>query len=176
MHLICEIFSHSQSFLIGPLSPSPCSMLIGNSFVFFQFQGKDSIDADTRHIVFTVLISVAIVGVVFFCVLRRVHNTFEETGRDRELDYESSSNSIIGAFVKAIKLLGTRDMLLLSITFLYTGKYKMQMHVDTFLEYSILNLFLKIHFLSSLLLFLSILSSHFYLSHFQFLLFENCRL
>lgn len=98
-------------------------MLIGNLFVFFQFQGKDHIDAHTRHIVFTVLIAIAIVGVVFFCVLRRVHNTFEENGRDRELDYESSSNSISGAFVKAIKLFCTRDMLLLCITFLYTGKY-----------------------------------------------------
>lgn len=108
-------------------------MLMGNLFVFFQFQGKDQIDADTRHIVFTVLISVAIVGVIFFCILRRVHNTFEENGRDRELDYES--NSIIGAFVKAIRLFFTRNMLLLCITFLYTGKYYMQMNVDTFLKF-----------------------------------------
>lgn len=110
-------------------------MLMGNLFVFFQFQGKDQIDADTRHIVFTVLISVAIVGVIFFCILRRVHNTFEENGRDRELDYESNGNSIIGAFVKAIRLFFTRNMLLLCITFLYTGKYYMQMHVDTFLKF-----------------------------------------
>ncbi|XP_055312728.1 UNC93-like protein MFSD11 isoform X2 [Sitodiplosis mosellana] len=97
------------------------SMLMGNLFVYFQFQGKDHIDADTRHIVFIALIAVAIVGVIFFCVLRRVHNTFEENERDRELDYASNSNSIIGAFVKAIKLFFTRDMLLLCITFLYTG-------------------------------------------------------
>lgn len=94
---------------------------MGNLFVFFQFQGKDHIDASTRNIVFTVLISVAIVGVVFFCVLRRVHHTFEETERDRELEYESNSNGIVGAFVKAIRLFFTRNMLLLCITFLYTG-------------------------------------------------------
>lgn len=102
---------------------SSFSMLMGNLFVFFQFQGKEHIDENTRNIVFTVLISVAIVGVVFFGILRRVPHTFEETERDRELEYESTSNGIIGAFLKAINLFFTRKMLLLCITFLYTGMY-----------------------------------------------------
>ncbi|XP_031634196.1 UNC93-like protein MFSD11 [Contarinia nasturtii] len=97
------------------------SMLMGNLFVFFQFQGKEQIDANTRHIVFTVLISVAIVGVIFLGLLRRVHHTFDDKERDREFDYDSNSNGIVGAFVKAIKLFFTRNMLLLCITFLYTG-------------------------------------------------------
>lgn len=105
------------------------SMLIGNLFVFYEFQGKDHIDESTRRIVFIVLISVAIVGVIFFCLLQRVQNSFEENERDRELDYESNNtNSIVGAFVKAIRLFFTRNMLLLCITFLYTGK--MQIIID----------------------------------------------
>lgn len=92
---------------------------MGNLFVFYQFQGKEHIDESTRHIVFTVLISVAVIGVIFFCILRRVHGN----EHDRELDYETNSNSISGAFVKAIRLFFTRNMLLLCITFLYTGKY-----------------------------------------------------
>lgn len=100
------------------------SMLMGNLFVFYQFQGKDHIDESTRRMVFTVLISVAIVGVIFFCVLQRIHNTYDGNEHDRELDYESSTNGIVGAFVKAIRLFFTRNMLLLCITFLYTGNAK----------------------------------------------------
>lgn len=100
-------------------------MLIGNLFVFYQFQGKEHIDESTRRIVFIVLISVAIVGVLFFCTLRRVHSSATDNDandrHDRELDYQSKTNGIVGAFVKAIRLFFTRDMLLLSITFLYTG-------------------------------------------------------
>lgn len=32
-----------------------CSLLIGNTFVFFQFQGLEDIDKDTRQTVITVL-------------------------------------------------------------------------------------------------------------------------
>lgn len=94
-------------------------MLIGNIFVFFQFQGKDHIDETTRNIVFTGLISVAIVGVVFFGLLQRVHHT--EINRDRDLDYDECENSVFDAFKNAVRLFFTREMLLLSITFLYTG-------------------------------------------------------
>lgn len=104
-------------------------MLIGNSFVYFQFQGKDHIDSSTRNIVFTVLISVAIVGVIFFGIMRRVNQPFEESTRDRELEDRSNSNSIIGAFVQAIRLFFTRNMLLLCITFLYTGKNKYALYL-----------------------------------------------
>lgn len=99
-------------------------MLMGNLFVFFQFQGKEHIDEATRRIVFIALISVAIVGVLFFCALRRVQSASDNDANDRhdrELDYQSKTNGIVGAFFKAIRLFFTRDMLLLSITFLYTG-------------------------------------------------------
>lgn len=101
-------------------------MLIGNLFVFYQFQGKDHIDESTRSSVFIVLTAVAIVGVIFLGLLRRVHHTYETTADgDRDLDYKPRDNSAISAFKNAIKLFFTRDMLLLSITFLYTGLYYM---------------------------------------------------
>lgn len=99
-------------------------MLIGNLFVFFQFQGKDHIDKSTRFSVFIVLTAIAIVGVIFLGLLQRVHHTYENAADgDRDLEYKPRDNSAISAFKNAIKLFLTHDMLLLSITFLYTGLY-----------------------------------------------------
>lgn len=99
------------------------SMFFGNLFVYFQFQGKDHIDESTRQVVFTVLIAVAILGVIFLGILRRVNHPFLDTGAtDRELEYATESSSIVGAFKSALKLFMTRDMLLLNITFFYTGE------------------------------------------------------
>jgi len=98
------------------------SMFFGNLFVYYQFQGKDHIDEDTRRIVFTALIAVAILGVIFLGTLQRVNHPFLNNGSpDSELTYASESTSIVGAFKNAIKLFLTKDMLLLNITFLYTG-------------------------------------------------------
>lgn len=108
-------------FFIFPISNRK-SLLIGNTFVYFKFEGKAHIDADTRQMVFLVLIGLAIVGVAFIGMLRRVHPTLSENRRDAELEYKSDAeNSIIGAFKNALSLFLTRKMLLLSITFLYTG-------------------------------------------------------
>lgn len=90
--------------------------------MYYQFQGKEHIDENTRQIVFTALIAVAILGVVFLATLRRVNHPFLDSGAtDRELDYATESASVVGAFKSAIQLFLTRDMLLLNITFLYTG-------------------------------------------------------
>lgn len=96
-------------------------MLLGNLFVFYQFQGKDRIDEETRRIVFITLITVAVVGVLFFCTLQRVHESPVDNRRDAEMDYAEKDNSVIGAFINALRLLITPKMLLLSVTFMYTG-------------------------------------------------------
>lgn len=98
-------------------------MFFGNLFVFYQFQGKDHIDKETRELVLTVLIAVAILGVIFLCTLQKVKHPFAENARDTELDGDKDSDSVIGAFRNAIKLFVTREMLLLNITFLYTGEW-----------------------------------------------------
>lgn len=102
--------------------PSP-SMFFGNLFVYFQFQGKTQIDHDTRQVIFAVLIGVAVIGVFFLAMLRRSEEHLEiATREDMEKQSHSRDNSIMGAFLNAINLFCTKNMLLLSVTFLYTGK------------------------------------------------------
>lgn len=100
------------------------SMFLGNLFVYFQFQGKTHIDLGTRQLVFGVLIGVAIIGVIFLATLRR-NNQKEHSieNIDKEDSSEDDQNGITDAFKKAIKLFFTRKMLLLSLTFIYTGEW-----------------------------------------------------
>lgn len=101
------------------------SMFFGNLFVYFQFQGTH-IDEGTRQVVFSVLIAVAILGVVFLATLKN-HEHFEAIApndpdfQEPELR-ETLVENAVREFKAAIKLFTTRDMLLLSLTFLYTGE------------------------------------------------------
>lgn len=98
-------------------------MFLGNLFVYFQFQGKTHIDLNTRQLVFGVLIGVAIIGVIFLATLRRSsqkeRNSIENI--EKEDTTEVEPDGMIGAFKKAIKLFFTPRMMLLSLTFIYTG-------------------------------------------------------
>lgn len=100
------------------------SMFFGNLFVYFQFQGKNHIDEETRTLVFSVLIGVGILGFFFLTALRPIEDTRVVNGSDNEADdeLESSSNGVIIAFKNSINLFFTREMLMLSLTFFYTGK------------------------------------------------------
>jgi MFS family permease len=46
------------------------SMVIGNTFVFFQFQGKTDIDKHTRSVVVIVLLAICCVGIITLALLR----------------------------------------------------------------------------------------------------------
>ncbi|XP_052867864.1 UNC93-like protein MFSD11 isoform X1 [Anopheles cruzii] len=91
------------------------SMFFGNLLVFFTFQGKTHIDEETRTIVFSVLIVVGILGTIMLACLRHPatdHNApIELTQAVRPKE----------AFINAIRLFKTKRMMLLSITFVYTG-------------------------------------------------------
>ncbi|XP_053678042.1 UNC93-like protein MFSD11 [Anopheles nili] len=91
------------------------SMFFGNLLVFFKFQGKTHIDETTRNIVFTVLIGVAIVGLVMLGCLRRPTNN-----EDASIEQNSSVRPM-EAFLNAVRLFRTPRMMLLCITFIYTG-------------------------------------------------------
>ncbi|KAJ8730204.1 hypothetical protein PYW07_017242 [Mythimna separata] len=98
-----------------------CSMFFGNLFVFIKFQGKTQIDADTRNVVFGALTGVCAVGLVFLMLLRpakRMPNIEDAKG---EMVTHEVQDSPMDAFKGALKLFCTRDMLLLSVTFIYTG-------------------------------------------------------
>lgn len=88
-------------------------MFIGNIFVFFQFQGLSHIDEKTRMIVIWVLLVVSIVGIVFIIILPRPNadpNAAEQPNRGP-----------MEALRDAGKLFVTKKMLLLTVTFFYTG-------------------------------------------------------
>uniref|UniRef100_A0A182YR78 UNC93-like protein MFSD11 n=1 Tax=Anopheles stephensi TaxID=30069 RepID=A0A182YR78_ANOST len=92
------------------------SMFFGNLLVFFTFQGKTHIDETTRSIVFAVLIAVAIVGLVMLTCLRR------PSANDGDVPVELGAEvRPREAFLNAIRLFRTPRMILLSITFVYTG-------------------------------------------------------
>lgn len=101
-------------------------MFFGNLFVYYQFQGKTHIDNNTRQVVFSALIAVAVVGVVFLGSLRRTEMEplpQDDIKKPKDEDDESVE-SAMGAFKNAVRLFLTTDMLMLSVTFIYTGRLK----------------------------------------------------
>lgn len=101
---------------------SDLSMFLGNLFVYFQFQGKTHIDLGTRQLVFGVLIAVAVIGIIFLATLRQSKEGNSIENIDKNDSNDSQQDGITDAFKKAIKLFFTPRMLLLSMTFIYTGK------------------------------------------------------
>lgn len=98
------------------------SMFLGNLFVYFQFQGKTHIDLGTRQLVFGVLIAVAIIGVIFLATLRQSSQREHSIENIDKEDSNAEQDGMTEAFKKAIKLFFTPRMLLLSLTFIYTGE------------------------------------------------------
>lgn len=90
-----------------------CSLLIGNTFVYFQFQGLEDIDKDTRTKVAAVLLSICLCGVLTFLTLR-------PTPWASESDNAANSTPL-EVFLGAFKLMATPRMLMLAVTFCYTG-------------------------------------------------------
>lgn len=93
-------------------------MFIGNLFVFFAFKNKETIDKSTRNIVIWTLSGVALVGLIIMCSLPRPTKEKED---DEDDTGEEEVTGPVQALVNAGRLFITRNMLLLSVTFLYTG-------------------------------------------------------
>lgn len=89
-------------------------MFIGNLFVYLQFQGKDTIGKDTRTVVIWTLTGLAIAGIAVMLVFPKAKEQAEEVAE--------GPTGPIAALKGAAKLFLTKDMLLLSTTFVYTGK------------------------------------------------------
>lgn len=90
------------------------SLLFGNIFVYYMFMGKDTIDSGTRLVVFAALTGVALVGLAILLALPKPG----ADGSGRQDDMGGPLN----ALKKSFELFKTRDMILLSVTFFYTGK------------------------------------------------------
>lgn len=90
-------------------------MFLGNIFVFFKFRGLDKIDKESRVLVMWVLFGICVVGVVVLVLLPRFRS-------DSSSDEIKPVNRTPGQALKdAMKLFTTKDMILLSCTFFYTG-------------------------------------------------------
>uniref|UniRef100_A0A1A9Z715 UNC93-like protein MFSD11 n=1 Tax=Glossina pallidipes TaxID=7398 RepID=A0A1A9Z715_GLOPL len=97
-----------------------CNMFFGNLFVYFAFQNKAHIDEHTRLMVVVVLSAVAFLSVIVLLGLRRVPDNSEMGDMDAEIP-RSAWSSAWYASQSAAKLFITRDMMLLTLPFAYTG-------------------------------------------------------
>ncbi|KAL6262460.1 hypothetical protein P5V15_007545 [Pogonomyrmex californicus] len=107
------------------------SQFAGNLFVFFIFT-EPNINKEQRTIVFSVLTSLAVLGTLILLVLRKSPQklTLGEaegvSSADKELRlpeprHEKPLLTAWHAFTDALKLFVTPNMMLLSLTFIYTG-------------------------------------------------------
>lgn len=91
------------------------SMLFGNMFVYLAFNNKTTISDETRYLVYGVLTSVCILGMIILSTLRQKTRTTTITST-------SDSLSACGQFRAALKLSITPNMLLITMVSLFTGQ------------------------------------------------------
>jgi len=88
------------------------SIFIGNIFAYFMFTGEEFISTSVRTTVGVVLLSITAAGVLTMLLLRPT-----PWARDTIASNESPAAALRSSW----KLFMTKDMLMLSVTFLYTG-------------------------------------------------------
>ncbi|XP_070580414.1 UNC93-like protein MFSD11 isoform X2 [Ptychodera flava] len=100
-----------------------CSLLFGNLFVYFEFQGQTNIQVHTRTTVFIVLLVVACIGILMFLLLRNKRSTDSDDLLTINVGSgdEKKKEGPVQAFKRAFQLLKTREIILLSVCFAYTG-------------------------------------------------------
>ncbi|XP_053144853.1 UNC93-like protein MFSD11 [Hemicordylus capensis] len=105
------------------------SLFFGNLYIYFAWQGKSHISDSDRRTVFIALTVISLVGTVLFFLIRtREESDSEEVetsaSADNIVEHTSGQSKItkaVDAFKRSIKLCGTKEILLLSITMAYTG-------------------------------------------------------
>ncbi|XP_019722079.1 UNC93-like protein MFSD11 isoform X2 [Hippocampus comes] len=113
-----------------------CSLLFGNLFIFFAWRGHEHISDKDRQTVFISLTVISLVGCFLFFLIRKPDAEAEIAPGDESeapLLPSDSGESALGsplshvcsqaldAFVRACKMLVTKEMLLLSLSIAYTG-------------------------------------------------------
>lgn len=89
------------------------SILFGNIFVYLAFSDQSVISDKTRYVVYGVLTTVCVIGVLLLLALR---------DNSRIVIISENSVSALGQFVGALKLAKTLHMILLAFAFLFTGQ------------------------------------------------------
>ncbi|OQV20090.1 UNC93-like protein MFSD11 [Hypsibius exemplaris] len=103
------------------------SYVIGNLFFFLYLRGQEDITDGSRMVIYTVLLSMSVVGVgimLFFKYPVVGHIAEESVLPVRDGNEPPPSRSPIQSIVDAFRMLKGKDMLLLSITFAYTGLHQ----------------------------------------------------
>ncbi|ESO89144.1 hypothetical protein LOTGIDRAFT_154229 [Lottia gigantea] len=110
-----------------------CSLLFGNMYSYFVFKGSSEISADQRTNLFLGLCGAAVLGLLCLLLLRKKipsNRRFEgSTDNEASVNLNSSeastssqsSPSALEGLKTAFRLAKTREMILLSFTFAYTG-------------------------------------------------------
>ncbi|XP_078349107.1 UNC93-like protein MFSD11 isoform X2 [Oculina patagonica] len=111
-----------------------CSLLFGNMYVYFQFKAETQTISDSvRRTVYTVFTTVCGLGICLLFLLRKPREierdmmSNRDENDDRELSQNIRSNTTpekrtaLQSLKIAVKLFLTKDMLLLSLCFAYTG-------------------------------------------------------
>ncbi|XP_066138123.1 UNC93-like protein MFSD11 [Euwallacea fornicatus] len=94
------------------------SMFIGNTFVFFVFRDKENIDRSTRQIVIWTLSAIAVSGLAVMVFFPKPVHTEEKLSTEIS---ETAISKAKLALKRAGRLFCTRNMILLCLTFVYTG-------------------------------------------------------
>ncbi|KAL3216043.1 hypothetical protein MRX96_033225 [Rhipicephalus microplus] len=105
-----------------------CSLIWGNIFVYFQFQGQEQIDRQSRLTVYGALTGIGILGMLLLLVLRgggipRRQNsrneTEEKSGPSSQVEAAqlNADSGFLDAMVQSVKLMRTGKMLTLSVAF-----------------------------------------------------------
>lgn len=109
-----------------------CSMLFGNLYIYFDWNGRTEISDSSRKNIFLSLLVVSILGTLSFLVLRKSHHEeemlSEEEGQSllsTRMMYKHRANTAVqdakSEFKTILQLLKTRIILLLSPCMAYSG-------------------------------------------------------
>ncbi|RZF42181.1 hypothetical protein LSTR_LSTR004330 [Laodelphax striatellus] len=92
------------------------SSLCGNVFAYYQLYGKSYIDESTRTVIISIMAGLAAVATVLFALLRKPPQSSALTNQS-----EKETRNALSELKRTWTVFTTREMLLLSITFAYTG-------------------------------------------------------
>ncbi|XP_050508939.1 UNC93-like protein MFSD11 [Diabrotica virgifera virgifera] len=92
---------------------SSFNMIVGNTIVMWGFSSGGEISKSTRTLVLTMLAGVGTVGLIVL--------VFLPNHKKDEKDKDINKTSALETFLDAVKLFTTKNMLLLSVIFLYEG-------------------------------------------------------
>ncbi|KAA8585297.1 UNC93-like protein MFSD11 [Etheostoma spectabile] len=109
-----------------------CSMLFGNLYIYFDWNGKTEISDSSRKNIFLSLLVASILGTLSFLVLRKSHHENEMLSEEEGQPllstpgmYKHRANTAMqdakSEFKTILQLLKTKTMLLLSPCMAYTG-------------------------------------------------------